>query len=232
MKKYSIAILLTLLSLTGFTQTVLMHQDVNDTVLGKHGPNLRNFSHFYVGFGFIAGKPDSAGSAIKYGRSVDWMLGYRYKFRISNFFAIGYDIDFNSYTYALKQSAGKTLPNDTLHNKEQMNFDDLGLAGYMRFNYGRRGNRVGNFIDIGAFGDWSFASDHFTKDKKQNGNIVKTTVSRLKYINNTNYGFTARVGFGRYVFFANYRLSDLFKTSYHYAELPRITAGIQLVLHK
>jgi hypothetical protein len=232
MKKYSIAIFLTILSLTGFTQTVLFHQDVNDTTLGKRGPNLRNYSHLYVGFGFIAGKPDSAGSAIKYGRSVDWMVGYRYKFRISNFFAIGYDIDFNSYTYALKQSSAKTLPDTIVHNKEQMNFSDLGLSGYMRFNYGRRGNRIGNFIDIGAFGDWGFSTTHFTKDKAPNGNIVKTTVSRLKYINDTNYGLTARVGFGRYVFFANYRLSDLFKTSYHYAELPRITAGIQLGLHK
>ncbi|MGD0711240.1 MAG: hypothetical protein ABR968_08645 [Bacteroidales bacterium] len=232
MKRYSIAILLTLLSLTGFSQTVLMHQDVNDTALGRHGPNLRNFSHVYIGLGFILGKPDSAGSSIRQGRSTDFVLGYRYKFRISNFFAIGYDIDFNSYSYSLKQSAGKTLPNDTLHNKEQMNFDDLGLSGYMRFNYGKRGNRVGNFVDIGVFGNWGFLATHFTKDKKQNGNIVKTTVSHLSYINSINYGVTARVGFGRYVFFANYRLSDLFKTSYHYSELPRLTVGVQLGLHK
>ena len=210
-----------------------MHQEVNDTVLGKHGPNLKNYSHFYIGLGYVLGKPDSAGSDILRGRSTDFTLGYRYKFRICNFFAIGYDIDFNSYTYALKQSDNnKTLPDTIKHNKEQMNFNDLGLSGYMRFNYGKRGNRVGNFIDLGAYGDWTFAANHFTRDKMTNGNIVKTTVSHLKYFNSINYGAIARIGFNRYVIFANYRLSDIFKKSYNFSELPRITIGLQIGFHK
>jgi hypothetical protein len=232
MRKYSITFLFAIISFIGLSQNVLMHQDVKDTTLGKHGPNLKNFGHFFIGLGFVLGKPDSAGSNILHGRSTEFTFGYRYKLKICKFFAIGYDIDFNSYTHALKQSGYKTLPDSVKHNKEQMNFNDLGLSGYMRFNYGRRGNRVGNFIDLGAFGDWTFAANHFTKDKNQYGNIVKTTVSHLKYLNSTNYGAMARLGFGRYVFFANYRLSDIFKKSYNFSELPRITVGFEIGLHK
>ena len=232
MKKYFILSFLVLLSIANYSQTVLMQQEVKDTVLGKHGQNLRNFSHFYIGLGFIAGKPDSTGSDILYGKSTNLVVGYRYKFRICNFFAIGYDIDFNSYYYSLKQWAKKITPDTILHNKEKLTFYNLGISGYMRFNYGRRGNRIGNFIDLGGYGDWTFSAINFIKDKKTNGNIFKTSISHLKYYEAVNYGALARIGFNRYVFYGYYRLSDIFKSSYKYPELPRFTFGLQIGLYK
>lgn len=232
MKKILISAIIVLLGTSCWSQTELMHQDVKENVLGKHGPNLRNFSHFYVGFGFIAGSSDSVGSEIIIGRSTNFVLGYRYKFRISNFFAIGCDASYNSYSYAMKQSAGKITPDTILHGKEKLNLGDLGLSGYMRFNYGKRGNRVGNFVDIGGYGDWRIAATNFTRDKMPNENVVKTTISHLNYLNATNYGALARIGFNRYVFYGYYRISDIFKSSYKYPELPRLTIGLQIGIHK
>ena len=232
MKKTVFTFLLVLFGIVGFSQTLLMHEDVKDTVLGKRGPNLKNFSHFYLGIGFIVGKPDSTGSDIKTGRSVNVVLGYRYKLKICNFFAVGYDIAYNSYSFALKQNSKKITPDTILHEKEKLNFGNLGLSPYMRFNYGRRGNIVGNFVDLGAYGDWTFSASNNTKDKEPNGNIVKTSISHLNYYNHTNYGVLARIGFNRYVIFANYRLSDIFKKSYSYPELPRVTVGLQIGFHK
>jgi hypothetical protein len=232
MKKIVFVFLFVLLGIAGFSQTVLMHQDAKDTVLGKHGPNLKNFSHFYVGIGFIAGKPDSAGSDIKAGKSVNVVLGYRYKLKISNFYAIGYDIAYNSYSFSLEQDSKKITPDTVLHKKEKLNFGNLGLSPYMRFNYGRRGNHIGKFIDLGAYGDWTFIASDISKDKKSNGNLVKTKISHLNYYNATNYGVLVRIGFNRYVFYGNYRLSNIFKSSYNYPELPRIIIGLQIGFHK
>jgi hypothetical protein len=102
----------------------------------------------------------------------------------------------------------------------------------MRFNYGRRGNIIGKFIDLCAYGDWTFSASNNTKDKRQNGNHVKTRITHLNYYNSTNYGVLARIGFNRYVFYGSYRLSNMFKSSANFPELPRITVGLQIGFHK
>ena len=232
MKKYIFILLFGSIAITGFSQTVLLHEDVKDTVLGKRGPNLKNFSHFYFGIGFIAGKPDSTGSDINSLRSVNVVFGYRYKLKICNFYSIGYDIAYNSYSYFLKQNSTKITPDTVLHEKEKLNFGNLGLSLYMRFNFGRRGNHIGKFVDIGGYGDWTFNAVNFTKDKNSNGNIVKSRISNLHYFNSTNYGLMARIGFNRYVIYGNYRLSDIFKSSCNFSELPRLTIGLQIGFHK
>jgi hypothetical protein len=213
-------------------QNVLLHKEVSDSEIVKFGPNLKNFRHFYFGLGFIAGKPDSTGSDIITGYSMNYLVGFRYKLRVTNWFAIGYDIDFTSYGYRLKQASSKITPDTILHDKEKLTFSDLGADIYMRFNYGRRGNRIGNFIDLGGYADWVFSARNYMKDKIANGNVVETTISHLNYFNPYNYGAVARIGFNRYVLFGYYRLSDIFKTSYNYPELPRITIGLQIGIHK
>jgi hypothetical protein len=232
MKKYIVTSIILLIASYSWSQTELMHQDVKDNVVGKRGPNLKNFSHFYMGFGFIVGSSDSLGSDVIAGRSTNFVLGYRYKFRISNFFAIGCDAAFNSYSFALKQNSTKFTPDTIIHGKEQLNLGNLGLSGYMRFNYGKRGNRVGNFIDIGGYGDYRISGVNFTKDKLDNDNVVKTRISHLDYFNSINYGALARIGFNRYVLYGTYRLSDIFESSYNYPELPRLTIGLQIGFHK
>jgi len=232
MKKIFISAIIILASASCWAQTELMHQDVKDNVVGKSGPNLKNFSHFYMGFGFVVGVSDSIGSDVIAGRSTNFVLGYRYKFRISNLFAIGCDAAFNSYSFTLKQSSTKITPDTIIHDKEQLNLGNLGLSGYMRFNYGKRGNRVGNFVDIGGYGDYRISGVNFTRDKLDNDNVVKTRISNLDYFNPINYGVLARIGFNRYVIYGNYRLSDIFKSSYNYPELPRLTIGLQIGFHK
>ena len=70
------------------------------------------------------------------------------------------------------------------------------------------------------------------KDELPNGNIVSTTVTRLNYLNDGNYGAYAQFGINRYVVYAKYRLSDMFNNSVQYSELPRLIVGFQIGLHK
>lgn len=214
-------------------QSVVLHKEVKDSVTVKFGPNMKNFRHFYFGIGYIFGKPDSAGSAILQGSSMNYQIGYRYKLRLTNWFALGYDIAFSSYSYRLKQDSAKITPNKIIHDKEKISFSDLGAGLYMRFNYGRRGNRIGNFVDLGGYADWIFTARNYYKDKNPvNGNVIQTTITHLKYYNAYNYGAMARIGFNRYVLYGCYRLSDIFKKSYAYPEFPRLTIGLQIGIHK
>ncbi len=67
------------------------------------------------------------------------------------FYAIGYDIHFSSMNYRLDQkSSSKIVPNNIKHDKEKLRFNNLGIELYNRFNVGRRGDRVGQFIDLGG----------------------------------------------------------------------------------
>lgn len=232
MKKNILLIAAFLLSLSCFAQNVVMHQTVDDTIIPKHGPNLKNFTHYYIGYGFIAGQPEATGSDINYGKSGNFIFGIRYKLKVCKFYAIGYDISFNTYSFNLKQDSSKITPNKIQHDKEVLNISNIGLGLYNRFNYGRRGNQIGKFVDLGAYGDLKIGGTNFTRDKMDNGNIIKTTISKLNYLEPLNYGVFGRIGFNRYVLYGSYRLSDIFESSYIYPELPRLTIGLQIGFHK
>jgi len=60
----------------------------------------------------------------------------------------------------------------------------------------------------------------------------KIILTKLKYMNSVNYGLTARIGYNRFVIFAMYRFSDIFKSSSDRIDLPRLNVGLQLGIHK
>jgi len=223
-------------------QTVLLEQDVNaDTIPELVGPNLKHFSHLYVGYGFVLGA-DAVGSEIRYGSSSDFVYGYRYKRKLSEFYAVGFDIFYHSTAFHLKQDSTKALPNNILHDdkgeKEKLTFHNLSLGLYNRFNFGKRGNYLGHFLDLGARIDWAFSVVHFTKDiydiaNVNNGGVVKTKTTGLVYIKPIYYNVFTRLGFNKFVITASYRLSDLFKEEYDlYPELPLLIVGVEIGLHK
>jgi hypothetical protein len=214
------------------SQDVVFNENVNsDSVIETHGPNLKHFKHPYIGFGFAAMQSEDKRSNVDLGLSSNFVFGYRYKLKLSNFYAIGYDINYNQSWYRLSQTTDKRTPDSLLNDKERLTFQNFEIGLYNRFNFGKRGNIIGKFIDLGAYADWTFQCTHFFQNKID-GNIYKTEVTRLKYYEPVNYGVLARIGINRWVVYANYRLSDLFKSAYNYAELPRLTVGFQVGLHK
>ena len=238
MKQFITTLLcIVLFSLCAKGQDVLLEEDVKaDTIKQTVGPNLKHFTHLYFDLGFIVGESETEGADINYGKSYTFSIGYRYKRKICNFYAIGFDISYYFMSYNLKQNIFKILPNDSIHNKEKLIFNNLGLELYNRFNFGKRGNYIGNFIDIGAYGNWAYKIKHYTKDDINvdinKAKIKQVTYTGLVYPEELNYGLRARIGINRYVLSATYRLSDLFKEIYDYPELPRLSVGLQIGLHK
>ena len=238
MKKNILLLSILLFSFSAtFSQQVVFEQDVNkDTIVPTKGPNLKNFSHLYFGFGLVLGSPDSTGSDINMGSSTDFIIGYRYKRKLSNFYAIGVDISYGATSFNLKQDSSKLLPSKELHDKEKINSNQLGLNLYNRFNFGKRGNHVGKFLDLGAYGHYTFNYKHIFKDQNEIANSLHSSATKvvntgLVYTNPLNYGVQARIGVNRYVLYGSYRLSDQFKANYGFPELPRLIVGFQIGLH-
>ncbi len=214
-------------------QAVVFEEQVDTTPdPSSFGPNKKNFIHLFVGFGCIVGPAENAGSAIKYGISSDLEIAYRYKRKISNFYAWGTELGYHGSSFILKQDAQKTLPNSTINKNELFKFYNLALGIYNRFNFGRRGNAIGNYVDIGGNAEFPFSIVHIATNDGANGTVVKTLTSHLDYVNKLNYHAFIRFGSNRYALKAAYRFSDLFKSGNAYAELPRFAVTLQVGIHK
>lgn len=226
-------------------QEVILKQRVElDTVPKKIGQNLKRYSHFYLGLGAIVGQNEGDGGDLNYGRSLDFTAGFRYKYKINNIYALGLDAKYNWTSFNLKQNDDKILPNNLKHEREVINFNNFGFIAFNRINFDKnRGNYIGKFLDLGAYADWTFTVRHkYTTEYNVAGNanqsVSEVTNSGLLYVESLNYGLTARLGFGKFVFYGSYRLSDQFKKklndqfdSSSYPELARFIAGIQISLH-
>lgn len=240
MKKLQIilAACLCCLSISSFSQKVLLESNVKaDSVTPSFGRNRQNYVHLFFDYSFYLGREDEDGGRINYGLSRTITEGFRYKAKVSNYYAAGFDFFFSQYNYDLEQVAGKKIQDTTFHDHEKLVFENMGLSIYSRINFGKRGDRIGNFFDVAVYGNWTYSVRHVSKDTYnltigQNATDVKVVKTGLPYTENYNYGIAARLGFNRIAFTFTYRLSNLFKNSYGYPELPRYTAGLQIGLHK
>jgi hypothetical protein len=231
MKKILTAFFL-LISLGAFSQDILLHQNVKaDTIRPTYGPNLRHYVHGYVGIGFPLPTSEES-DYIKKGLSTNLELGIRYKRKFTNYLSTGLDLGINSTSYKLKQYESKTVPDESSNDKEKIQVNSIMGSGWIRINVGRRGNYIGNYMDLGAYGSWNFMKKHKTTNQNEAGEKVKVSTSQLNYVENFSYGMMARIGAGRYAFTANYRISDIFEPAYSLSELPRLIVGIELGLFR
>lgn len=231
MKKIFTIILLSI-SLGAFSQDILLQQNVRaDTIRPSRGPNLTNFTHFYIGLGFPLNTNETVNYTIP-GLSTGLDLGLRYKRRITNYLATGLELGINATSHKLKQKDPKTIPDTVINDKEKFQIGTLMSSGYVRINVGRRGNYIGNYLDLGAYGGWNFQKKHKTINKNSDGEKVRQSTTRLKYVENFSYGVLARIGVNRFAITARYRLSDIFESAYSIPELPRLIVGVEVGLFK
>jgi len=232
MKKLLLLTLLISLFIAANTQTVILEEDVpHETELPKWGKNYKHYGYLYFSWGLFA-DPSEEGADIKYGRSGDWSFGYRYKYKVCDYYALGADLNFSFAYYNMKDSEDKILPDNILHEKEVFYLYRIKGEVFQRINFDRRGNSLGKYLDLGAFAGYKIASMHFTSDEpdEQQYEINDVTERRLKYFEDISYGVKARIGYKTFALFGEYRLSDLMKkTKYQsekYPELPRFVIGI------
>ena len=210
-----------------FSQSPVLSEEVDlNKELPKYGQNRTYYGHFYVSIGTEIGKSEGNLMEVNSFKSIYYDVGYRYKVRLLEYNAIGFQLNYNYYSYRLKYSSGVGLP-IIVHDKDKIKISSFGLGIYDRINYGRRGNHLGKFIDIGAYGEFSFSRTHYFKQKQENGEMLKSELSRLNSVEKLNYGVLLNMGFNKIVIFGKYRLSDMISDRDKYDEMPRLVIGLQ-----
>jgi len=213
-------------------QQVLVQANVaEDTVKAVFGPNRRYFGHLYLGYGLVAGPSGGAGSPLRHGfSSAELQIGGRLKRRVTQTLAVNVDLRYAFLNYALAQETGKTLPSAALHRSESLSQHQLQGELSLRLNAGRRGNTVGRYLDLLAWGGWVLGAAHTTEDEPAPGvSSVETTERGLPYLRNWVGGVGGRLGSDRYALVARYRLSSAFTPAYAaFDELPRWLIGVEL----
>ena len=216
-------------------QVILIQENVNaDTVLSDVGPNRRKYSSGFYSIGMLFGQPDSTGSAINSKSSFHFQLGGRTKYKLNNVFSWGIENMLDYKSFRIKQNDEKTFGGDVIHKKETFIVLSYELLLFTRINFDpKRGDHLGKYLDLGAYGGFNFIKRHKVVDtvNTQYGfERGKYIMSNLKYVEKFNYGVTARIGWWGLSLYCNYRLSNLFKRyqSINYQELPRFEAGINI----
>ena len=224
MKKY-LLVFVVFMSFGLFAQTVLMEEKV-DSVYQKtsFGVNGKHFVHMYWSFGFVFG-PEQV---TKFGNTNLFGMGVRYKYRLTNHLATGLELEtrFLNINY----------PTHGNIKKDKYVIGDFKYAWYFRTNLGMRGNVMGKFIDVGLYGSNNFFTSTYIKVEEDfdDHEVAVYSKEKLKYLESFNYGLLVRVGWGQFVLFSEYRLSDIFKPNVAdlYRDIPRWTVGLQIGLHR
>ncbi len=228
-KLLPILLLLLCTNLSG--QTVLLGEDLRgDTVVPDYGMNRKHFRHFYIGFQFAGGAPETPGASISHGSSWAMEYGLRYKRRFSQVFSAGYEASISRMAFVIRQGDDKEIPDLVQRDREKLVFLQTGLGLYKRANYGKRGDYIGRFIDVGIFGQWHFNVRH-VGFKETDNERIRIRRSSMDYPRNFSYGILGRKGFNNFVFKTTYRVSDLFRSSADLPELPRFMFGMQIGIH-
>jgi len=225
-------------------QTVLLHEKISDYdfKMPKKGPNFRHFTHLYIGFAFFIPGNENNEIETKPGSTTTFSVGWRYKFKITKWLALGGGLNYANDVFNLAQNENKIVPNDIQHDKEKLRFNNLGPEAYLRFNFGKRGNVIGRFVDFGAFFNWSFKVKHmFQNEVDKNAQPYqagkeRVILSDLKYVEKFHYGFKGRIGLNRFVLTASYRMNELLTKEYRedVGEMffPKLNVGLEIGLHK
>lgn len=234
-------ILLVLISTIG-TQGITAQEILKPTPLNKetsddNHPNSRNFSHFYLGYGFMIGQPDGDGAEVRNFGSSSFHIGLRYKRKFSETLAAGLGVEYYNYWYDIKQNEKKILPNRKIHDKEKLKFNSFIGEGFFRINLSRKGNLMGKFVDLGGFAGYMYKSKHYTYDQHEianeaGGSSKETYNNNLVFTEDLLYGVVAKIGLGHFVFFGKYRLSDSFNENGElFPDLPKLNVGLEIGLH-
>lgn len=212
-------------SLPGMSQKILLEEDVkSDTVVPAYGPNLKKFRQAFFAFGFPLNL-DGTGSSVNFGSSNEFTVGMRSKYKLCSHNAAGYEIWFNRQRFSLSQDA---FPDSLRNIRELYKIGSLGGAVYDRVNFGRRGNVLGKYLDLGAWGNWHMRKRHEIRNENEEGEKVDMVTTGLKAMENFSFGLMARAGWGMAALKFSYRLSDHFNDDR--AEFPRLSVGLEIAL--
>jgi hypothetical protein len=233
MKKLIICLFIVILAREMKAQDVLLEQKVSEEPR-ERGPNTRTYSHFFLEYGFMAGKAD-AGLNLNTPGSREVRLGYRSKLKLTSILAIGFDLSYRYDKFSISQKNAQAFPDTMLgltpmkHIREKLAFHSLSIDPFIRINFDpNRGNILGYYLDLGASGSYAVSNELLMQDKAANDVKVKTRYTNLPFTEPLQYGVFGRLGFNLITISASYRLSSYFKEDLKLPEPPRLIVSLML----
>lgn len=222
-----------------YAQEVIIDEQISDTIIEPaFGPNQKHFIQTIYSFGFVLPSENDL-SAMKYVENgFQFPIGLRYKYKIDNHLAIGSDLYFKWTWFDFDTSR----PASIAYKTEIYTLGAWGLAPYIRFNFGKRGNHLGTFLDLFAFGELnSYRTYQYRVESDLldpilaggNSPFRDVTYSKLDFIQKYSAGAGLRFGWKDFSVFANYRLTQLFLDDkapavLNHSELPAFCFGLEL----
>ncbi len=218
--KYTLLILLSVFFIPAvMPQSVVISKNVDEQYKSTFGPNLRHYGHFYIGLAAMPGFDANSGSAVELFGSGEYAAGYRYKLKLLSFYALGLDLSYEHTRYNFNiddLSVFNPYNPLTFAQDEKRHLlvnNAFTLEIYQRINFGKRGNTLGNFLDMGIYGSWNHTvKEVIVKTYGDNDYLGKSRlVNRKLDINEPlSYGLSARIGHEKFALYGKYRLSRIF----------------------
>jgi hypothetical protein len=207
-------------------QSIIMEQDVNaDTAISTIGPNRKSFTSNFFDLSFPVGDFEGANGSrsMVVGKSWSFAYGLNHKIRINNFYSLLGQLSYSRSAYFSKVEA------PVLSDKLILN--DLNVEFSNRFNFGKRGDVVGTYLELGVSAAYTFMSKQKTTiespDSVDSYSIMKTSLHGIDIIEPIHYNAHVRVGSNKWVLFATYMLTDKLKPESTY-QLPPLKVGLRI----
>ena len=208
-------------------QQVLLQTDVaTDTLPPRTGPNRRYFGHLYGSYGLAAG-PSPLG--VKYGfSSFEVQLGGRLKRRLGSYLAFNADVRYAYLRYGLDAEALRPAPFGGGFDTQTISYHQLQGEASLRLTPGRRrGNTVGRYLDLLAYGGRTLAANYTAIGPSANGGRREIVEHQPAYLARWQGGVGLRLGSNSLALVGRYRLSELLPGT-SLPEPPRWILGVEI----
>lgn len=208
-----------------YSQTVVLQIDpaVDTTVAADE----KFFANSGYSLGFLIGALDST-APVMIGKALTFKAGVHFGIRWNKWLANTMEIGWAYTSFPFRQDlATKTFPPPISTNaKEALRCWAIETNLLQRFTYRKKEGRIGNFIEVGAGIDLQIGMDHVTRNELPDGSTLKQVNGKVPYRKGLYATLLAKLGFGRFFFYGQYRLTPLIKAGYGDPKLPAVTIGI------
>lgn len=218
-------------------QRILVDESPDTTgEIPKFGPNRAIFYYPLMKVGGFAPVLEEGMYLNPWCTTISYEL--RTKAKICKWNAVVLDIGYRCDRFSIKENADHTIPFFGGNSKRsRLSSHNVTFSLCDRINFGRRANIQGIYLDFGFYGDYVFRSSHMTVYEYYDSNSmsgdhmkIKTRATKLPYINQFNYGLTARFGWEWGSFFGMYRMTDLIVNAdplTPWPDMPKLSFGVE-----
>jgi hypothetical protein len=218
-------------------RTVVQESPDTSGEIPLYGKNRAMYVHQLVKIGMFAPVYDEGMFLNPWATSLSYEL--RTKAKICSWNALVLDVGYRCDRFPIKEDTAHMIPfYGSNHKRARVSCHNITFSLCDRINFGRRGNILGIYLDLGFYGDYLFRSSHLVVDEHYDSNaqgaqhyVNKLRMTRLSYINQLNYGLTARFGWEWGSVYGMYRMTDLIldpDALTSWPDMPKLVVGVEM----